>query len=50
MAIKAFKGSQESLISSPRTKLMERVCSDKLTLMELFDYMFGHNGYSGIAF
>ena len=30
--------------------LLEKIVTHKVALMELFDAIFGHNGYSGIAF
>jgi len=30
--------------------MIERIVKHKVVLMEVFDAIFGHNGYSGIAF
>lgn len=35
---------------NPTNLLIESVATDKMCLMEVFDEMFGHGGYSGIAF
>jgi hypothetical protein len=35
---------------SPQKFLMEQVVDNKHALMEIFDEIFGHGGYSGVAF
>ena len=58
MATKAAASDNEKQIQSKRFSgvtlgsnlILEKIVSHKVALMELFDALFGHNGYSGIAF
>ena len=34
----------------PQKIFMQQVIDNKIALMELFDQIFGHGGYSGVAF
>ena len=34
----------------PQKMIMEQVVDKKVALMEIFDEIFGHGGYSGVAF
>jgi hypothetical protein len=34
----------------PHKFLMEQAVDNKIALMEIFDEIFGHGGYSGVAF
>ena len=40
----------KKIVQSNRNALMEQVITNKRAIMDVFDEMFGHNGYSGIAF
>ena len=34
----------------PQRLLVEQAVSNRVALMEIFDEIFGHGGYSGVAF